>query len=92
MKIKSLKIGKHTEAKETATYRKLGKHSYIVNETILVVFAKSEDDKYHPTLYKLSNIENGDFNLPFLNNVKDALEKKHLDSLEKDSPDQSPPL
>ena len=92
MEIKSLKIGKHTEAKETVTYRKLGKHSYIVNETVLVVFAKSEDDKYHPALYKLSDIEKGGFSLPFLNNLKEALEKKHLDSLEKDSPEQLPPL
>ena len=92
MKIKSLKIGKHTEAKETVTYRKLGKHSYIVNEAILVTFAKAEDDKYHPTLYKLSTIEKGNFNLDFLNNLKTALEKKHLDSLEQDSPEQLPPL
>lgn len=92
MKIKSLKIGKHTDAKETITYKKLGKHSYIVNEVVLVVFAKADDDKYYPALYKLSNIESGNFSLDFLDNLKAALDKKHAKSLEQDSLEQPPPL
>ena len=35
MKVKSLQIGGVNESKTTVTYRKLGKHAYIVNEAIL---------------------------------------------------------
>ena len=85
MKIKSLKIARHTEAEETIAYKKLGKHAYIVNEAILVVFTKAEDDKYYPTLYRISGIEKEDFSSEYLNNLKIALEKKHLESLEPPS-------
>ena len=87
MKVKSLQIGGVNESKTTVTYRKLGKHAYIVNEAILIVFAKGKENTHPPVLYKLSSIEKEDFNLDFLNNLKDAFEVAHTSSLEDKTPE-----
>ena len=86
MKIKSLQIGKNNEAKTNVTYRKLGKHSYIVNEAILIIFIKGKEDVYTPILYKLSPLSKEDFSLDFLNNLKSALEIHHTASIENPEP------
>ena len=87
MKVKSLQIGRGNEPKTTVTYRKLGKHAYIVNEAILIVFTKGKENTYHPAWYKLSSIEKEDFNADFLNNLKNAFEVAHTSSLEDKTPE-----
>ena len=87
MKVKSLQIGKVNEPKTSVTYRKLGKHSYIINEAILIVFTKGKENTYHPVLFKLSSIEKEDFNLNFLNDLKNAFEVSHASSLEDKTPE-----
>ncbi len=87
MKVKSLQIGGVNESKTTVTYRKLGKHAYIVNEAILIVFAKGKENTHPPVLYKLSSIEKEDFKVDFLDDLKNAFEAAHTSSLEEETPE-----
>jgi hypothetical protein len=84
MKLKSLHLQNEGSGRafNNASYRKLGKHSYLINETLLVIFLESEQG-FTCMFYKVSPIGTDNFHKEFLEQVKIAITQIHEKNISK---------